>query len=45
MFFELDGKGKLFIINGYPDAEKNVQNLSVFFPDSIFFYAELTTEE
>ena len=45
MFFEVDKKGKLYVINGYPDPERNVQNLAAFFPDSIFFYAELTTEE
>lgn len=45
MFFELDGRGKLFIVNGYPDPEINVQSMVQMFPNSIFFCAELTTEE
>jgi DNA-binding CsgD family transcriptional regulator len=45
MFFQLDPRGKLFVVNGYPDAELNVQSMAVTYPDSIFFYADLTTEE
>lgn len=45
MVFQVDPRGKLWVVMGYPDPEIAAQHQAIYYPDSIFFEAELTTDE